>query len=84
MHSSWMQYEINFYGFYRFEFPIFSFKTPCYTMVEETSQPYYLPLAGDIIAAFIPFPMILELCEMPTASYRIWTQFTKSISHDGK
>ena len=43
----------------------FSFSlTSCLTMVEELCLPYYLPIAGGRILRFIPFPRVLELCEM--------------------
>ena len=42
----------------------FSFSlTSCLTKAEETSLPYYLPIAGGRINGFIPFPRVLVLCE---------------------
>ena len=35
----------------------------------------YLPNAGGRIAGFIPFPGILALWEMSTASFRFWTHY---------
>ena len=50
----------------------FSFSlTSWYTKVEESSLPYYLPIAGLRIIGFIPFPRVLTLWEMQTASSRI-------------
>ena len=42
----------------------------------------YLPIAGGRIIGFIPFPRVLVLCEMQSASSRIWTRVTMSISYD--
>ena len=36
----------------------------CLTKAEEISLPYYLPIAGERIIVFIPFPRVLVLCEM--------------------
>ena len=47
-----------------------------------TSQSYYLPIAGGRIIGFIPFPRVLVLCEMQSASSRIWTRVAVSISYD--
>ena len=61
----------------------FSFsETSCLTKAEEPSLPYYLPIAGGRIIGFIPFPMVLVLCEMQSVSSRIWTRVTVSISYD--
>ena len=51
-------------------------------MAEETSLPYYLPIAGGRIIGFIPFPRVLVLCEMQSVSSRIWTHVAVSISYD--
>ena len=59
----------------------FSFSlTSCLTKAEEPSLPYYLPVAGGRIIGFIPFPMVLVLCEMQSVSSRIWTRVAVSIS----
>ena len=61
----------------------FSFSyTTCLTKAEETSLPDYLPIAGGRIIGFIPFPSVLVLCEMQSASSRIWTRVSVSISYD--
>ena len=61
----------------------FSFSsTSCFTKTEEPSLPYYLPIAGGRIIGFIPFPMVLVLCEMQSVSSRIWTRVAVSISFD--
>ena len=61
----------------------FSFsQTSCLTKAEEPSLPYYLPIAGGRIIEFIPLPRILVLCEMQSASSRIWTPIAVSISYD--
>ena len=50
----------------------FSFSlTSCLTEAEESSLPYYLPIAGGRIIGFIPFPRVLVLCEMQSVSSRI-------------
>ena len=54
----------------------------CLTEVEETSLPYYLPIAGGRIIGFIPFPGVLVLCEMQSVSSMIWTRVAVSISYD--
>ena len=43
---------------------------------------YNLPIAGGRIIGFIPFPRVLVQCEMQSASSRIWTRVTVSISYD--
>ena len=61
----------------------FSFSwTSCLTKAEEPSLSYYLPIAGGRIIGFIPFPRVLVLCEMQSASSRIWTRVAVSISYD--
>ena len=61
----------------------FSFSlTSCLTKAEEFSLPYYLPIAGGRIIGFIPFPRVLVLCEMQSASSRIWTCVAVFISYD--
>ena len=51
-------------------------------MVEEPSQPYYLPIAGGRIIGFIPFPRVFVLCEMQSVWSRIWTRVIVSLSYD--
>ena len=59
----------------------FSFSlTSCLTKAEEPSLSYYLTI-GRIIG-FIPFPRVLVLCEMQSASSRIWTRVAVSISYN--
>ena len=61
----------------------FSFSsTSCLTKAEETNLPNYLPIAGGRIIGFIPFPMVLVLCEMQSVSSRIWTRVAVSNSYD--
>ena len=61
----------------------FSFSlTSCLTKAEEPSLSYYLPIAGGRIFGFIPFPRVLVLCEIQSASSRIWTRIAVSISYD--
>ena len=52
------------------------------TKAEELSLSYYLPIAGGRITGFIPFPRVLVLCEMQSASSRIWARVAVSISYD--
>ena len=49
----------------------FSFEIVFYTKVKELSLPNYLPIAGGRIVGYIPFPKVLMLCEMQTASSRM-------------
>ena len=49
----------------------FSFYTSCLTKAEESSLPYYLPIAGGRIIGFIPFLRVLVLCEMQSVSSMI-------------
>ena len=61
----------------------FSFSyTSCLTEAKEPSLPYYLPITGGRIIGFIPFPRVLVLCEMQSASFRIWTRIAVSIYYD--
>ena len=61
----------------------FSFsKTSCLTKAEESSMPYYLPIAGGRIIGFIPFTRVLVLCAMQSVSSRIWTRVAVSIFYD--
>ena len=57
-------------------------KTDCHTEVKEPSLPNYAPIAGDRIIGFIPFPSVVALSELQTASSRILTQVTVSIYYD--
>ena len=54
----------------------------CLTKAEEPSLSYYLPIAGRRIIGFIPFPMVLVLCEMQSVLSRIWTRVAVFISYD--
>ena len=49
---------------------------------EEPSPSYYLPIAGERLIGFIPFPRVLGLCEMQSVSSRILTSVAASISYD--
>ena len=61
----------------------FSFsETGCLTKAKEPSLPNYLPKAGGRIIGFILFPIIVVLCEMQSASSRIWTHLAASIFYD--
>ena len=54
----------------------------CLIKAEETSLHYYLPIAGEIVIGFIPFPRVLVMCEMQSVSSRIWTRVAVSITYD--
>ena len=59
----------------------FSFSlTSCLTKAEKLSLPYYLPIVGERIIGFIPFPRVLMLWEMQSVSSRIWSRVTVSIT----
>ena len=61
----------------------FSFSyTSCLTKAEEPSLSYYLPIAGERIIEYIPFPRVLVLCEMQSFSSRNWTRVAVSISYN--
>ena len=61
----------------------FSFSyTSCLSKPEEPSLSYYLPIAGERIIGLIPFPRVLVLWEMQSATSRIWTRVAMSISYD--
>ena len=51
-------------------------------MAEEPILLNYLPISGARIIGFIPFPRVLVLCEMQSASSRIRIHVTMSISYD--
>ena len=56
--------------------------TGCLTMAKETSLQYYLPIAGERIIGFIPFPRILVLYEIHLVSSWILTCVAVPISYD--
>ena len=56
-------------------------KIGSHTNVKKLSLPYYLPLAGRRIFGFIPFLRVLARWEMQTASLRVWTRVSMSISY---
>ena len=61
----------------------FSFsQTSWLTKAEESSLPYYLPIAEGRIIGFIPFSRLLVLCEMQSVASTIWTRVAVSISYD--
>ena len=49
-----------------------SFPSLRYTRVKESSVPYSLFIAGKTLVGFMPFPRLLVLCEIQTASFRIF------------
>ena len=61
----------------------FSFsQTGCLTKAKESILPYYSFIRGGRIIAFIPFPRVLVQREMQSASSRIWSRVSVSISYD--
>ena len=54
-----------------------------YQALRPQSALLFLPIAGGRMVGFIPFTRVLVLCEMQTASSRIWTLVTVSISCNG-
>ena len=53
----------------------------CLSKAKQPSLLYYLPIAAKRIIGFMPFLRVLVLCEMQSASSRIWTRVTASISY---
>ena len=51
-------------------------ETGCHTKVKELSLSY-LSIAGGKTVKCIPFPSVLALCELQTASSRVWTLVTQ-------
>ena len=56
--------------------------TGCLANSKEPSLPYYLSIARERRDGFMHFPKALAQSEIQTASTRIWTQVTDSISYD--
>ena len=65
-----------------FEFRVSFSKTSCLIKAEEPSLSYHISITGERIIGFIPFPRVLVLCEMQSASARIWIRVAVSISYD--
>ena len=59
-----------------------SFLTSCYTKLKTFCMSNYFNLGDESLIEYIPFPNVLVLCEMPTASSRIWTWVDVSSSHE--
>ena len=53
-------------------------------MAEEPNLPYYLSIAVGRIIGFIPFPLVLELCEIQSVSFRVWTHVVVSNTYNDK
>ena len=60
----------------------FSFSYAFHTKVKEHSLSHYLLISGRKIFGFLPFPRVLALYKMQTASSRIWTRVAMSIIYD--
>ena len=56
--------------------------TDCQTKAKELSLCHYLLIAGGRIVGFISFLRVLVVCEIQSASSRIWTCVAMSISYD--
>ena len=65
-----------------FDFRVFFLLDWLLNRGKRDSLSYYLPIAEGRIIGFIPFPRVLVLCEMQSASCRIWTRVAVSISYD--
>ena len=80
LHRIW--HKVNFYAeFNRFEFRVFLLLVAS-PRLKNLVCPTILPIAGGRIIGFIPFPMVLVLCEMQSVSSRIWTRVAVFISYD--
>ena len=54
----------------------------CQTKVKKLSLFYSLSIAGREIVGWISFPRLLQLCEMQTATSKIWTWTNMSIFYN--
>ena len=64
LHTRSMRHKDNFYAnFNRFELWVFLLQD---RLLKNSFYPTILPIARDRIVRFIPFPIILALCEMKT------------------
>ena len=62
----------------------FSFsQTGCHTIDKDPSLVTFLSIAGARTVKFIPFPIVLKLCEMQAALSRVRTLVTLSNSNEG-
>ena len=77
-----MWYKVNIKGYFEVLIQFFFSKTGCLAKPKEPSLPYYLHIAGGGIIGFYFFPRVFVLCEMQSASSRIWTLIAVSISYD--
>ena len=84
LRSGRIWHKVNFKAeFIRFEFRVFLLSRLVVSpKAEEPSLPYYLPIPGERIIGFIPFPKVLVLREMQSVSSRNWTRVAVSISYD--
>ena len=65
-----------------FIFEFFFSWTCCHTKVLEPSLPYCLLILRGRTNGFIPYPRVLKLYKIKTASFRIWTQVAGSTPYD--
>ena len=49
-------------------------------MIKEPSLSFYLPIAGEIIVGWIPFPKVLAVGEMLTALFGNWASVAVPIA----
>ena len=73
---SWIWQKVIFgLEFNRFEFSFPSHRSVAIQLC------YYLSIAAGRIVGFIPFPRVLVLCEMQTASSGMWTPVVVTVSY---
>ena len=70
-----LRHKVNFKRTFPHENLEFSFSyTGWHNKFKDPSETSYLLLASRRIFGFIVFPSLLSLCEIQTASFRIWTR----------
>ena len=67
--------------FSRFDFRLFLLLDWLPNSTKEPSLPDYLFTSSGMIAGYILFRRVLVLCEKQSASSRVWTQLTMSVSY---
>ena len=77
-----MWHKVDFQQFNRFWFGFLSPRLIPILRLKSSVCPTILSIAGWRIVGFIPFPRVLVLCEMQTASSKIWTWVATFISYN--
>ena len=78
-----MLHKANFQAkFCWFEFRVFLLQDWLPNKAKEPSFTYDLPITRGRLIGFIPFPNVLVLCKMQSASSRFWTLVAVSISYE--